>query len=258
MPPLKYRPKISYDGPGTVTPAVPALVAGTAGALPTATYFVRSSALFALGESAVSPEASVAVTGPTGSLTATVPVTAGALAYRHYISTAAGAQAGYIDTVTNGLSYTGQPLTPGYPSTKLVNVSLALPQRLWRPKSKAIVGGADTVPSGAGESYVIQWAELCTVILRYYEAGVLANSPVNEQEAIRRWWKWAVTSMGLTNFFFDQTVNVAFAVYVDTPTLTDGLEPEPDSTYPRARSASFLLRIGDNLTPITPPFYANG
>lgn len=256
MPPLKYRPKISYDGPGTTTPAVPAgAAATTGGALATGTIFYRSAALFAIGESAKSPEGSTAITGPTGKLTLTQGAVAGALGYRFYLGTAADAYSGYIDVIgSNVLNYTGQATTPGYPSTNLVNVPLSIPQKLWRPRSKALVGGFDTVPSGAGESYVVQWGELARVTLRFLEWGAV----INEQEALRVWWKWAVTTSGLSNFFFDQTVNTAYAVYVDGPTMLEGFDPDPMSNYQKGREEEFLMRIGDNVTPINPPFYVGG
>lgn len=253
MPALRFRPKICYDGPGTTTPTVPGgVAAASGGALASGTVYFRSAALFAIGESAKSPEGSTVITGPSGRLTLTQGSVAGAIGYRFYLGTSANVYGGYLDVIgSNVLNYTGQPLTPGFPNSTLVNIPLSLPQKLWKPKSKALAGGSDGVPSGAGEAYVIQWGEQVTAGIRFYEGGTV----VREQEAIRMWWKWAVTTYGLSTFFFDQAANTGYAVYVDGPTMLDGFEPTRMANFPQIFEEDFLLRIADNLTPLNPSFY---
>jgi hypothetical protein len=86
-------------------PAVPTLAASTTGGtLATGTVYVKITALNASGETAASTEASVAVTGPTGSVTVSWTAVNGASKYNVYASTTSGAE--IFVGQTTGTSYT--------------------------------------------------------------------------------------------------------------------------------------------------------
>lgn len=86
-------------------PAAPTLGASTTGgSLATGTVYVKITALNASGETAASAEASVAVTGPTGSVTVSWTAIPGASKYNVYASNTAGAEL-FVGQAT-GTSYT--------------------------------------------------------------------------------------------------------------------------------------------------------
>ncbi|MGB9660651.1 MAG: phage tail sheath subtilisin-like domain-containing protein [Moorellaceae bacterium] len=86
-------------------PAAPTLAASTTGGnLATGTIYVKVTALNASGESAASPEANVAVTGPTGSVTVSWQAVPGATKYNVYASNTSGTEI-FVAQVT-GTSYT--------------------------------------------------------------------------------------------------------------------------------------------------------
>lgn len=85
-------------GPGLVpqpitAPATPALTAGSAGSLPTGDVYVITTYVTAYGETTGSAEASVGVTGPTGSVSVAAPAAStGATGYNVYAAAASGSE----------------------------------------------------------------------------------------------------------------------------------------------------------------------
>jgi hypothetical protein len=79
--------------PNVPPPPMPVLTAGSAGSLATGTVYVKLTYVSALGETNASPEASVAVTGLTGSVSVASPAVAtGATGYNVYVSSTSGAE----------------------------------------------------------------------------------------------------------------------------------------------------------------------
>ena len=75
------------------SPAVPVLTAGSAGSLPTETVYVKITYVSQYGETTPSTEASVAVTGPTGSVSVASPATQpDATGWNVYAADATGAE----------------------------------------------------------------------------------------------------------------------------------------------------------------------
>jgi hypothetical protein len=224
--------------------------------LPNAPLYVRTAPLFAIGEGPSSAEATI-TPALNQKVTVTPAASAGALGWRVYWGAVAGGQSQYLDITAAQATAVITALaggTPGYFSTQLVNVPLSLPQRPWEPISKAAEGGFDVTPSGAGEAYVIRWLEGVTMTLRILEWGPL----VSELDAIRAWWKWASTTMNSSTYNFDQVSGPAFTVFVDAPTLMDGFTPTRVPEFRRMFEQRFTLRVGDNVTPMSPPFYVGG
>lgn len=79
--------------PSVATPATPALTAGSSGSLATGAVYVRTTYVSALGETVGSPEAQIAVTGPSGSVQVTSPpAVTGATGYSIYAAPAPNAE----------------------------------------------------------------------------------------------------------------------------------------------------------------------
>lgn len=94
--PAQYQ-RIEANYRGVATPVLPVLTAGAAGTLAAATYYVRVSAINAVGETIASPEANVVIPGGgNGSISVAYTPVAGATGYRVYVGTASGAQAVYF------------------------------------------------------------------------------------------------------------------------------------------------------------------
>ena len=118
--------------PGTVT-----LTAGTSGSLATGSYFVVVTALDAASrETLPSPEASAAVTGPTGSIAASWTAVPGASSYRVYVGITSGGESAYFSTVpvpftimtTSGTAGTPPRVANNYGSVQVTaSFSLASP-----------------------------------------------------------------------------------------------------------------------------------
>lgn len=87
----------------STAPTIAAIItSASGGALTSATYYYKISALDADGnESAASAESNIAVTGPTGTVTLTWAYVPGALTYRVYRGTSAGAENTYFVTGGN-------------------------------------------------------------------------------------------------------------------------------------------------------------
>lgn len=82
---------------GVATPAVPVLTgSGSGGTLAAATYYVKVSAINAVGETIASEEANTTTTGSTSSISVAYTPVAGATGYRVYVGTTSGAQATYF------------------------------------------------------------------------------------------------------------------------------------------------------------------
>lgn len=98
-------------------PAAPTLTPSpSGGSLPTATYYYRITAFDAGGiETNASPEVSVFVTGPTGSVAVSWPAVMGATSYRVYRGITPGRQDTYYPASTNSLLDTGAAGRFGYP-----------------------------------------------------------------------------------------------------------------------------------------------
>ncbi len=97
--------------------AAPTLVASaTGGTLASATYFYVITPISQSGsEGGKSAEASVVVTGPTGSVAVSWPASTGAVAYRIYRGTAAGAENVFYVVGTNAFTDTGGTSVAGTP-----------------------------------------------------------------------------------------------------------------------------------------------
>lgn len=117
------EPAMVYVAGGTLTAiglggapiaAAPTLAASASGGtLATLTYGYKVTTLTAAGETAASAEATVAVTGPTGSVTVTVGRVRGAIGYKIYGRTSGGAW-GLIGQLTFGLKFVDDgSVTPG-------------------------------------------------------------------------------------------------------------------------------------------------
>ncbi len=103
---------------GAVTP-----VASTSGgSLATGTVYIKCAARSGVnwyygGSSIASGEASVAVTGPSASVSASVPAVIGAAGYDWYIGSATGAQFYYTTTPVNSVLITSMPTTAAHVPT---------------------------------------------------------------------------------------------------------------------------------------------
>lgn len=98
------------------TPAAPTLVASAAGgSLPTGSVYVTLTYVSTSGETTASPESSMAVTGPDGSLAVASPLMAnGAIAYNVYAAATSGAEALQNEApVALGTIYTIAALSAG-------------------------------------------------------------------------------------------------------------------------------------------------
>lgn len=99
------------NAPGTVTPA-PSTTGGT---LATGTYYYKVTAINASGETQASPEATAAVTGPTGSVVLTWSAITGATSYKIYRGTVAGAENVYYTSAGATYTDTGAASSAGSP-----------------------------------------------------------------------------------------------------------------------------------------------
>lgn len=134
-----------------------------------------------------------------------------------------------------------------YNPSVLTTILLSLPMKPWQPESAAAQGGFDVVPSGVGESYVVRWAELVNLTIRFRQSEYLA---------IHNWWKWSVTTMQSYTFNFDQAriADGSFLVYTERPNMTDGFKPERDDGFPAAWQLALTVRAVDNSTLMNPVF----
>ncbi len=101
------------SAPGTVT-ATPSTTGGT---LATGTYYYKVTASTSSGETTASPEASAAVTGPTGSVALSWGAVTGATGYVVYRGTSAGGEHVYYTTATNSYTDTNATSSSGSPYT---------------------------------------------------------------------------------------------------------------------------------------------
>lgn len=104
--PVQFSP---LGAPGTIT-ATPSTTGGT---LATGTYYYRVTSVSVLGESTGSPEASAAVTGPTGSVALSWSAVAGATSYKIYRGTSAGAENTFFTSASASFTDTGAAGTAG-------------------------------------------------------------------------------------------------------------------------------------------------
>jgi hypothetical protein len=116
----RFTHRIGFQAGYGLPLAVPTLVASTSGGtLATGTYYYAVSALIGGVEVALSTEASIAVTGPTGSVAVSWTALIGATAYRVYRGTNPGAYTGYFASTGSPFTDIGAAPTAGTPPNRL-------------------------------------------------------------------------------------------------------------------------------------------
>lgn len=127
---LQFIANIQQIGPGLcppplAAPTAPTLTAGGAGNLPSGTVFVTVVYVTSAGQTTASAESSIAVTGPTGSVTvASPPAVSGATGFNVYAAPASGAEALQTPApVTIGAACSLIQLASGTAAPPLVNTS---------------------------------------------------------------------------------------------------------------------------------------
>src|SRR5207245_1730748 len=97
------------------TPGLPTLTPSSTGGVLGGTYFYEITALDGVGETAGGTEASVLVSGSTGSVAISWTAISGATSYHIYRGTASGAENLYYTSSTNSFTDTGGTGTSGGP-----------------------------------------------------------------------------------------------------------------------------------------------
>jgi hypothetical protein len=159
------------------SPGAPTLMASTSGgSLATGTVYVKVTALDVLNglETTPSPEASVAVTGPSASVAVSWTAVSGAGAYRVYVGSTSGGENNYFQTT--GTSYTVTTLT-GTSGTPPTSTLTGTYNRDDTTKASLAFATDPSLPAwrwlyAAGAANPITWTE----VMRLTSAGVLSVS----------------------------------------------------------------------------------
>lgn len=146
-------------GPGLVpqplsAPATPTLTPGSSGTLPSETIYVTVTYVTLEGETTASAEASVAVTGPTGSVVVTSPAAVpNAISYNVYAAATSGAEMLQTATpVAIGTNTTIASLVTGTVAAPTVNTSGSpFPEYAFNRALNLVL----QVPTVAGNDYTI-------------------------------------------------------------------------------------------------------
>ncbi|HEY4326390.1 MAG TPA: hypothetical protein VGN20_20570 [Mucilaginibacter sp.] len=112
----------SVPGSSTATPttAIPGTVAASvvaSGALANGTYYAKVTAVDLFGETIGSTEVNATTSGTNNSVQITWASTVGAVKFRVYIGTAAGAESFYYETTALSFTYTGVTIPASYQNT---------------------------------------------------------------------------------------------------------------------------------------------
>jgi hypothetical protein len=129
-------------------PVIPVLAVVTAtSTLAATTYFIVQTAITPYGESPVSPEASLAISGTTQSIGVTGTVVPGATGYKTYIGTSAGAEGHYVTSVSPNVTITSpNGTTAGTPPAADTTGNLANAIGIWIQDGSVTLASNATVP----------------------------------------------------------------------------------------------------------------
>jgi hypothetical protein len=119
-------------------------------------------------------------------------------------------------------------------------VTLSLPMTLWRHGGHS-TGGRERTAGGRDAAWLVDRARRLAVGLRF---------DATEWPAVRAFLEYAQTGASVT--FDPDSAGLTpqlepLLVQLEAPTIEDGLQPTPDSNYPRVLALAIVLRRSDGL-----------